>query len=129
MTNDSPRQAPISKGFRVGGALVAVAFAMFIFGVISVFTDGWMAPFPVTPRFILIILAIALLGGFATMNRKDEGGIVKVVALAVALLLVVLGRFVPNEPFAYWQQYWLLLYAVGAFLGAILIRNSAAGRQ
>lgn len=123
-TPEQPVKIPV--GFRVGGAFMALALVLLIFGVISVFTDGWMAKFPVTPRFVAILLAAAVLGAFATVNKNQEGSKAQVGALTVALMLVVGSRFVPNEAWFYWQQYWLVAYAAAAFLCALVIRQALA---
>lgn len=123
-SNGQPVKIPL--GFRIGGAFMAIALVLLIFGVLSVFTDGWMAKFAVTPRFVAIVLAAAVLGAFATVNKNQEGSKAQVGALAVALLLVVGSRFIPNEAIVYWQQYWLVAYAAAAFICALVIRQALA---
>ncbi|AHI22818.1 hypothetical protein B843_07165 [Corynebacterium vitaeruminis DSM 20294] len=114
----------IPVAIRVGGAFMAIAVVLFIFTAIEIFTKGWMTPFEVNTRFLLIVVAAAVLGAFATVNRNQAPSAVQVGALAVALLLVVAGRFLPNPTLATWEQYWLPGYAVLALLCGLVIRRA-----
>lgn len=103
---------------------MALAFALFIFMVISVFSDGWMAPFAVTPRFLMIAVAALLLGAFATIRKDQAGSRNQVIALIIAVALVLLTRFVPNTTLHLMEQYWLPMYAGVAVIGALILRRS-----
>lgn len=115
----------ISPAFRIGGAMITVALVFFIYTAIEIFRSGWMTPFPVTPRFVMILVAAAVLGAFATVNKNQQGSMLQVSALSIALFLVVAGRFVPNEVLVVWAQYWLPAYGVLSLLCGLAIRRAA----
>ncbi|QPK80204.1 hypothetical protein G7Y31_05935 [Corynebacterium lizhenjunii] len=124
---DSSSQAPLTGvpvALRVGGAFIALALIFVLFGLMSILSEGWMGLFPVTWRFILIVIAAALVGAFVTTNTAQKGSPAQVVGLAVAVALIIASRFVSLEPLSYMAQYWLFLYAGGALLCALLIRRS-----
>jgi putative membrane protein len=126
MTNsgDSNETVRIPTPIRVGGAFMAVAIVLAFFTVVEVITNGWMMPFAVTPRFLALVLAGALVGGFATMNKNQPPSIIQVTALVAALVLVVAGRFLPQTVLMVWDQYWLPAYALLAFACSLAIRRS-----
>ncbi len=126
MTNDddSNKMVRIPVPIRVGGAFLAVAIVLAFFTVVEVITKGWMVPFQVTPRFIVLVIAGALVGGFATMNKNQPPSVIQVVALVGALILVVAGRFLPSTTLVLWDQFWLPAYALLAFVCSLAIRRS-----
>lgn len=83
-----------------------------------------MSYFNVDIRFLMIILAAAVLGAFATINRNQEASKVQVVALVAAFVLAIGSRFVPNETLVQIQQWWLMAYAGLAFLCGLAIRKT-----
>lgn len=109
---------------RVGGAFVALALVLFIFLMIEWLTTGFFAPFEVTPRFLMIVLAAVIFGAFATMSRTQESSRTQVIALGVAMMLVILSRFLPNEAITVMAQEWLLGYVILALICALVIRRS-----
>lgn len=126
MTNgkDSNETVRIPTPIRVGGAFMAVAIVLAFFTVVEVITKGWMMPFAVTPRFLALVLAGALVGAFATMNKNQPPSIIQVTALVAALALVIAGRFLPQTVLVVWDQYWLPAYALLAFACSLAIRRS-----
>jgi len=114
----------VPLALRVGGAFMALAVALLVFTVIAVFGDGWMAPFAVTPRVLVILVAAMILGAFATIRRDQAASRTQVIALVVAVALIIFARLLPNEPLYVMAQYWLPMYAVFAFLCALVIRRS-----
>lgn len=123
--NVSPeRTFRVPTALRVGGAFMALAVALLVFTVVSVFTDGWMAPFVVTPGFLIIIVAVIIFGAFATVRRDQAASRSQVIALVVAVALVIFSRFIPNTALYVMGQYWLAMYAVAALLAGLVIRRS-----
>ena len=114
----------VPAALRVGGAFIALAIALAIFAVVAVFADGWMAPFAVTPRFLAILVAAIILGAFATIRTDQAASRTQVIALVVAVGIVIFSRFIPNDAITTMAQYWLAMYAVFAFLCALIIRRS-----
>lgn len=114
----------VPMALRVGGAFMALAVALLVFAVVAVFSDGWMAPFAVTPRFLVILVAALILGAFATIRTDQAASRTQVIALIVAVAAVIFTRFIPNDPIYHMAQYWLAMYAVFAFLCALIIRRS-----
>ena len=114
----------VPLALRVGGAFMALAVALLIFTVVAVFTDGWMAPYEVTPRFLVILVAAMILGAFATVRRDQAASRAQVIGLIVVVVLVGLTRLLPNEGIYVMAQYWLAMYAVAAFLAGLVIRRS-----
>lgn len=110
---------------RVGGAFVAIAIVLGIFTFVAVVTQGFLVPFEVTPRFLLIVLAGAILGAFGMTTPGAPRSAWNVFALFVALLLVVGGRFIPNAPIFVMQQWWLPAYAILALLCGLVLRRTA----
>ncbi|MEJ6012302.1 hypothetical protein WG936_00395 [Corynebacterium sp. H127] len=115
----------IPAAIRAGGAFVAIAIVLAIFTFVQVVTEGFLMPFQVTPRFLLILAAAAILGAFGMSAPGQARGAWSVFALAVALLLVVGGRFIPNDPIHVMEQWWLPAYAIVALLCGLVLRRAA----
>ncbi|HCG45758.1 MULTISPECIES: hypothetical protein [Corynebacterium] len=127
-TSKSPAQGvPIPTTLRVGGAFMFLAFVLILLAVISVFRDGWQAPFTWTYGTLAIVAAALIAGAFATIRRDQRASKTQVIALAVAVVLVIAGRFAPSTVLVVMDQYWLLLYAVGAGLCALILRRVSIG--
>ncbi|AGF72492.1 hypothetical protein [Corynebacterium halotolerans] len=122
--NPSPGSYRIPVALRVGGAFMALAIVLLVFTVVSVFLDGWMVPFVVTPSFLVILLAAVIFGAFATVRKDQAASRSQVIALIVAVALVILSRFLPATALYVMAQYWLPMYAVLAFLCGLVIRRS-----
>lgn len=114
----------VPASLRVGGAFLAVGITLLIFTFVQVFMAGWMVPFEVDLRFLLILIAAAIIGGFATMQRNQEPSRTQVVALIIALCLVFGGRLIPNPVLMLWDQYWLPMYAFLAIGCGLAIRRA-----
>lgn len=119
----------ISAPIRVGGAFLAIAVVLLIFTIVEIITHGWLAPFAVTPRFLCIVAAAALLGSFATISKTQKPSRTQVIALAGAVGLVIIGRLLPGTIFMVWGQYWLPTYAAVAFLCALILRRAQASKS
>lgn len=119
----APTEVPLA--IRAGGAFVAIALILFIFTFVAVVTQGFLAPFDVTPRFLLIVAAGALVGGFGMPAPGQPRSVWNVFALAVALILVVGGRFIPNSPLYVMEQWWLPAYGIAALLCGLVLRRAA----
>src|SRR5690625_7721231 len=89
---------------RVGGAFMALAAVLFLLALVAVFTDGWGTPFAWTPIRVAIIIAALLVGGFATVRTDQKSSVVQVVALAIAVLLFIGGRFVQRNVYLVHHQ-------------------------
>ena len=122
--NPSQGAYRVPVALRVGGAFMALAIVLIVFTVVSVFLDGWMAPFVVTPSFLVILLAAVILGAFATVRKDQAASRSQVIALIVAVALVILSSFLSTTALYVMAQYWLPMYAVLAFLCALVIRRS-----
>lgn len=109
---------------RVGGAFLVVAFVLVLFALISVFTDGWGAPFVWTYSNLTIIIAAVLVGSFSTMNKEHAGSRAQIIALAVAVALIIASLFLPQHDLLIQQQYWLLFYAGMSAICALILRRS-----
>lgn len=117
----------MSNALRIGGAFVAVGAALFLLTFVQVLINGWMAPFPVTWSFVAIVIAAGILGAFATTDTSQPGSRKQVVALALAIGLIFLGRLLPQEPLMMWAQYWLPAYGLAAIACGLVIRRSLTG--
>lgn len=104
---------------------MAIAIVLVIFTFVAVVTQGFLAPFEVTPRFLLIVAAAALVGAFGMNPPGQPRSVWSVFALAVALLLVVGGRFIPNDALHVMDQFWLPAYAILAVLCGLILRRAA----
>lgn len=116
----------LPPAIRAGGAFIAVAIVLVIFTFVAVVTEGFLVPFAVTPRFLLIVAAAAILGAFGMTTPGQPRSAWNVFSLAVALLLVVGGRFIPNDPVYTMEQWWLPAYAIAAVLCGLVLRRAAA---
>lgn len=114
----------VPTAIRVGGAFVALGVVLIVFGVIELVTSGMGAPFAVTPGFLLILLAAVILGGFATVSRYEESSRIQVITLGIAVVLVGLSRFLPNEPLLWVEQFWLSAWAVTAIICGLIMRRA-----
>lgn len=109
-------------GLRIGGAFLAMAVVLAIFTFIHILKFGWVESFHVTARFILIMIAAALVGAFATVNKASRGSVLQITGLIVALLLIFLGRVIPDSPIMIWPAYLLPCYAAVCFIASLLAR-------
>lgn len=133
MANNSPQSSQRSDKspgvsipiqVRVGGAFMALAAVLFLLALVAVFTDGWGAPFEWTPIRVAIIIAALLVGGFATVRKDQKASVAQVVALAVAVLFIFGGRFLPQDVYLVQHQSFLVLYGGAALLCALILRRS-----
>src|SRR5699024_2735071 len=109
---------------RVGGAFMALAAVLFLLAFVAVFTDGLGTPFGWTPIRIALIAAALWVGGFATVRTDQKASVAQVVALAIAVLLIIGSRFVPQQVYLVQHQSFLVLYGGAALLCALILRRS-----
>lgn len=125
--NQPAPPAALGVEFRLGGAFFTLGIVLVALMVLQIFTVGWLVPFAVTLRFLMLCVAAMLVGAAANVRTKaDTFGKGSFIAIIIALILVVVGRFVPNEALTYMQQYWLAGYAVVTITCGIVLRATAA---
>ncbi|MCT1442790.1 hypothetical protein [Corynebacterium glucuronolyticum] len=110
---------------RVGGAFMGIALVLVLYAVLALLRGD--AAFPVTPQVLSIIVAVAIVGAFATHNTKQEGSRTQVGALIVAVVLIGLGFIAPDTELMATTPFWLIGWALAAGLCAVVLRRSAAG--
>ena len=110
---------------RVGGAFMGIALVLVLYAVLALLRGD--AAFPVTPQVLSIIVAVAIVGAFATYNTKQEGSRTQVGALIVAVVLIGLGFIAPDTELMATTPFWLIGWALAAGLCAVALRRSAAG--
>lgn len=123
-TQDSAPGATIALALRVGGAFMALASVLFLFAVLSVFQDGWGAPFEWTYSKLALCLAALILGGFATVSKNQSASKVQVIALVISVLLVIFSQFLSREALMIQEQYWVVMYAGAAVLCSLILRRT-----
>ncbi|MTD97138.1 hypothetical protein [Corynebacterium guaraldiae] len=114
----------IPAALRVGGAFMLVAAVLALFGLVSIFTDGWGATFEWTWRRLAIVGAALLVGAFSTQRRDQRGSREQIIALILALVLIIASRALPTTVLTTMGQYVVFLYAVAAGLCAVIIRRT-----
>lgn len=114
----------VPAGIRIGGAFMALGLVLLVFGVIELFTSGMFQPFPVTARFLLVLVAAAILGAFATTSKYEESSKTQVISLTIAVALVFISRALPNEPIALIEQFWISGWGVAAVICGLVIRRA-----
>ena len=110
---------------RVGGAFMGIALVLVLYAVLALLRGD--AAFPVIPQVLSIIVAVAIVGAFATYNTKQEGSRTQVGALIVAVVLIGLGFIAPDTELMATTPFWLIGWALAAGLCAVVLRRSAAG--
>ena len=110
---------------RVGGAFMGIALVLVLYAVLALLRGD--AAFPVTPQVLSIIVAVAIVGAFATYNTKQEGSRTQVGALLAAVVLIGLGFIAPDTEMMATTPFWLIGWALAAGLCAVVLRRSAAG--
>lgn len=110
---------------RVGGAFMGIALVLVLYAVLALLRGD--AAFPVTPQVLSIIVAVAIVGAFATYNTKQQGSRTQVGALIVAVVLIGLGFIAPDTELMATTPFWLIGWALAAGLCAVVLRRSAAG--
>lgn len=123
-TNPTTDGVDIPAALRVGGAFMLLAAVLALFGLVSIFTDGWGAPFEWTWRRLAIVGAALLVGAFSTQRRDQRGSREQIIALVLALVLIVASRALPSTVLTTMGQYVVFLYAVAAGLCAVIIRRT-----
>lgn len=111
---------------RVGGAFMGIALVLVLYAVLALLRGD--AAFPVTPQVLSIIVAVDIVGAFATYNTKQEGSRTQVGALLAAVVLIGLGFIAPDTELITTTPFWLIGWALAAGLCAVVLRRSAAGR-
>ncbi|TRX63076.1 hypothetical protein [Corynebacterium hiratae] len=123
-TNPTTDGVDIPAALRVGGAFMLLAAVLALFGLVSIFTDGWGATFEWTWRRLAIVGAALLVGAFSTQRRDQRGSREQIIALVLALVLIIASRALPNTVLTTMSQYVVFLYAVAAGLCAVIIRRT-----
>ena len=111
---------------RVGGAFMGIALVLVLYAVLALLRGD--AALPVTPQVLSIIVAVAIVGAFATYNTKQEGSRTQVGSLLAAVVLIGLGFIAPDTELMATTPFWLIGWALAAGLCAVVLRRSAAGR-
>ena len=91
---------------RVGGAFLGIAAALVLYAVVG-FTRGDEG-FVITPQVLTVLVAVALVGAFATTNKEQQGSRTQVIALFIAIVLIGLGVILPNTALFTTTPVWLL---------------------
>lgn len=123
-TNPTTDGVDIPAALRVGGAFMLLAAVLALFGLVSIFTDGWDATFEWTWRRLAIVGAALLVGAFSTQRRDQRGSREQIIALVLALILIIASRALPSTVLTTMGQYVVFLYAVAAGLCAVIIRRT-----
>ena len=123
-TNPTTDGVDIPAALRVGGAFMLLAAVLALFGLVSIFTDGWGVTFEWTWRRLAIVGAALLVGAFSTQRRGQRGSREQIIALVLALVLIIASRALPNTVLTTMGQYVVFLYAVAAGLCAVIIRRT-----
>lgn len=123
-TNPTTDGVDIPAPLRVGGAFMLLAAVLALFGLVSIFTDGWGATFEWTWRRLAIVGAALLVGAFSTQRRDQRGSREQIIALVLALVLIIASRALPSTVLTTMGQYVVFLYAVAAGLCAVIIRRT-----
>ncbi|WP_308607342.1 hypothetical protein [uncultured Corynebacterium sp.] len=123
-TNPTTDGVDIPAALRVGGAFMLLAAVLALFGLVSIFADGWGATFEWTWRRLAIVGAALLVGAFSTQRRDQRGSREQIIALVLALVLIIASRALPNTVLTTMGQYVVFLYAVAAGLCAVIIRRT-----
>jgi len=110
---------------RVGGAFMGIALVLVLYAVLALLRGD--AAFPVTPQVLSIIVAVAIVGAFATYNTKQQGSRTQVGSLLAAVVLIGLGFIAPDTELMATTPFWLIGWALAAGLCAVVLRRSAAG--
>ena len=110
---------------RVGGAFMGIALVLVLYAVLALLRGD--AAFPVTPQVLSIIVAVAIVGAFATYNTKQEGSRTQVGSLLAAVVLIGLGFIAPDTELMATTPFWRIGWALAAGLCAVVLRRSAAG--
>ncbi|MCK7637036.1 hypothetical protein [Corynebacterium pygosceleis] len=121
-TEPQPVKA-VPPAMRAGGAFIALALVLALWTFLEVVMNGWMAPFYVTTRFLLICVAAIIIGASATSGRTQYVTMGRIVILGVALVLLMLSRVLPNHIFMVMGQYWLPSYAIVSLLAGLIIKR------
>lgn len=123
-TNPTTDGVDIPAALRAGGAFMLLAAVLALFGLVSIFTDGWGATFEWTWRRLAIVGAALLVGAFSTQRRDQRGSREQIIALVLALVLIIASRALPSTVLTTMGQYVVFLYAVAAGLCAVIIRRT-----
>ncbi|MDC7113497.1 hypothetical protein [Corynebacterium pseudodiphtheriticum] len=123
-SHSAKREVTVPLALRAGGAFIALAVALAIFGITAWLSDGWAVPFAITPAFLGICVAAVLFGAFATVNRAQKPSVAQVVALSIAVAFIVVSQFLPKTPLGFMGQHWLFMYAILCVICALVLRRS-----
>jgi len=107
---------------RVGGAFLGIAAALFLYAVLGFF--GANETFEITPQVLTVLVAVGLVGAFATTSRDQAGSRAQVIALIIAVVLIGLGIILPDVALMVTTPVWMAAWAVAALFCAVILRRS-----
>lgn len=107
----------------VGGAFSGIALV--IYAVMTLLRGD--ATVPTTPQVLIVLIAVGIVGAFATYNTKQEGSRTQVGTLIAAVVLIGPGFIAPGTRLMVTAPFWLIGWALAAGLCAVVLRRSAAG--
>lgn len=112
---------------RAGGAFMALALVLAIYAIVA-FIRG-QGVFTFTPSVLLVLVASAIFGSFATVSKTQQSSRTQVIALGTAVALIVASVFVPDVTVIRTETFWLLMWAAAAVVCALVLRRSTAPTQ
>ena len=112
---------------RVGGAFLGLAAALILYAVVAFFRGE--AAFAITPQVLTVLVAVALVGAFATTSTEQQGSRTQVVVLFVAVLLIGLGVILPDSVLLTTTPVWLVAWAIAAGFCAVILRRSVQAKR
>lgn len=119
---DNTASGPPSGLRRAAGALLVAGIALFFFVFFDVLRFGLFAPYAITWRVIVLVLAAALLGAFAMVRDDQAGTVPQVVALSLSLVLIIASRFLGDAVLAEVSQVVVAGVGILAVLAAWIVR-------
>lgn len=110
---------------RVGGAFMGIALVLMLYALLALLRGD--ATFSITPQVLTVLVAVGLVGAFATYNTNQAGSRTQVYVLLAAVVLIGAGFIAPDTQLTATTPFWLIGWALAAGLCAIVLRRSAAG--
>ncbi len=107
---------------RVGGAFLGLAAALILYAVLGFLKSE--EAFAITPQVLTVLLAVAIVGAFATTSTRQGGSRTQVIALLIAVVLVGLGVILPDTALMVTTPVWLAAWALAAGICAVILRRS-----
>lgn len=110
-----------------GSALLCLSAMFFFTMIVQIITVGFNAPFALSYRFLVLVVAVVILGAsFQILRSGPVSGNRRFIIPLIVAALIIASRALPSTPLLIMEQYWLPTYGFACLIFALLLRRKMA---